>query len=146
MSMDAGLVTSNGIDVNQLIASHRSGVVQGSTIVKQHQGTGAAGGGEKAQGSNFAEVLKSKVEGLKFSSHAATRIKSRNIDLTPEIMNKLENAVSGAATKGAKDSLVLMKNLAFIVNIPNRTVITAMDGDSIKDNVFTNIDSTVIAD
>lgn len=145
MSMDAGQVTSKGIDVNQLIASHRSGVVQGSSTVKAHQGNGVAGG-EKAPGSNFAEVLRSKVDGLKFSAHAATRIKSRNIDLTPEIMNKLETAVSGAATKGAKDSLVLMKNLAFIVNIPNRTVVTAMDGESIKDNVFTNIDSTVIAD
>jgi flagellar operon protein len=145
MSMDAGQVTSKGVDVNQLITSHRSGVIQGGSNVSARQGTGVASGGEKAQGSNFADVLKSKVEGLKFSAHASTRIKSRNIDLTPEIMNKLETAVSDAATKGAKDSLVLMKDLAFIVNIPNRTVITAMDGESIKDNVFTNIDSTVIA-
>ena len=146
MSMDAGQVTSKGVDVNQLIASHRSGVIQGSTTVNRRQGNGAVVGSEKTQGSNFADLLRSKVEGLKFSAHAATRIKSRNIDLTPEIMKKLETAVSGAATKGAKDSLVLMKNLAFIVNIPNRTVITAMDGESIKDNVFTNIDSTVIAE
>jgi flagellar operon protein len=65
--------------------------------------------------------------------------------MTPQVMEKLNKAVSGAASKGAKDSLILMPNMAFIVNIPNRTVVTAMDGESIRDNVFTNIDSTVIA-
>jgi flagellar operon protein len=99
-----------------------------------------------SQGVSFADVLKTKVEGLKFSAHAASRMSSRNIGMTPEMMNKLEKAVSGAAVKGARDSLVLMKNCAFIVNIPNRTVVTAMDGESMKDNIFTNIDSAVIAD
>jgi flagellar operon protein len=66
--------------------------------------------------------------------------------MTPEILGKLEKAVAGAASKGSRDSLILMKNLAFIVNIPNRTVITAMDGENMKENVFTNIDSAVIAD
>ena len=41
--------------------------------------------------------------------------------------------------------MILMNNdLAFVVSVTNRTVITAMDGSSIKDNVFTNIDSAVI--
>jgi flagellar operon protein len=94
----------------------------------------------------FAEVLRSKVEGIRFSAHAAQRLLSRNIALTPELVGKLEKAVSGAAVKGARDSLVLTKTCAFIVNIPNRTVITAMDGESLKENIFTNIDSAVIAD
>jgi flagellar operon protein len=93
----------------------------------------------------FAEILKSKVEELKFSAHAQSRLKSRNITMTEQVMEKLSKAVSGARGKGAKNSLVLLADMAFIVNVPNRTVVTAMDGESIRDNVFTNIDSTVIA-
>ena len=140
-------LSTDGIpqDMQQRIAAHRSGIInptqhssgQGSSVKGTSQNTGPA----------FSQILNSKIQSeLKFSAHASTRIKSRNIDITPEILGKLEKAVSGAASKGARDSLILMKNLAFIVNVPNRTVITAMDGESIKDNVFTNIDSAVIAD
>ncbi|NLE00864.1 MAG: hypothetical protein GX640_13435 [Fibrobacter sp.] len=124
------------------IAAHRSGVVsQGSSIQNK-----VIDADSKKGNISFTDQLRSKIDGVKFSAHANTRIKSRNIELTPEILGKLEKAVSGAASKGARDSLILMKDLAFIVNIPNRTVITAMDGDSMKENVFTNIDSAVIAD
>ncbi|NLL15152.1 MAG: flagellar protein [Fibrobacter sp.] len=102
--------------------------------------------GKSIPSAGFSEQLRSKIEGVRFSAHATTRLKSRNIEMTEEIIGKLEKAVSGAADKGARDSLILMKDLAFIVNIPNRTVITAMDGESIKQNIFTNIDSAVIAD
>jgi flagellar operon protein len=133
------------LDMQQRIAAHRSGVVAPSKQTGQ-----AAGSQQTAKSTDtpaFSQILSSKLESeVKFSSHASTRLKSRNIDITPEIMGKLEKAVSGAANKGAKDSLILMKDLAFIVNIPNRTVITAMDGESLKQNVFTNIDSAVIAD
>jgi flagellar operon protein len=108
-------------------------------------GVQAYSGAQRATNNQFAAVLKSKVDGLKFSAHAQSRLKSRNLSMTPQVMEKLNKAVSGAASKGAKDSLILMPNMAFIVNIPNRTVVTAMDGESIRDNVFTNIDSTVIA-
>jgi len=133
------------LDMQQRIAAHRSGVVAPSKQTDQ------VSGGQKVAKSTdtpaFSQILSTKLESeVKFSSHASTRLKSRNIDITPEIMGKLEKAVSGAANKGAKDSLILMKDLAFIVNIPNRTVITAMDGESLKENVFTNIDSAVIAD
>jgi flagellar operon protein len=100
---------------------------------------------QPVSGAEFSEVLRSKVEGLKFSAHAQSRLTSRNISVTPEIMDKLSSAVSGAEKKGAKESLILLSNLAFIVNVPNKVVVTAMDGESIRDNVFTNIDSTVIA-
>lgn len=122
-------------DIRQLITAHRSGVVSQNRTVAEHKS--AAG---------FSEQLRSKIDGVRFSAHAATRLKSRKIEVTDEIMGKLEKAVSGAADKGARDSLILMKDLAFIVNIPNMTVITAMDGESIKQNIFTNIDSAVIAD
>lgn len=85
------------------------------------------------------------VDELRFSAHAQNRLKSRQIEVTPQIMESLKNAVDGAAKKGSNNSLILLSDLAFIVNVPNRTVVTAMDGNSVKDNIFTNIDSTVIA-
>jgi flagellar operon protein len=111
----------------------------------QTAGVQAYTGAQRPANGQFAAVLKSKVEDLKFSAHAQSRVRSRNLSMTPQIMEKLNKAVSGAASKGAKDSLILLSNMAFIVNIPNKTVVTAMDGESIRDNVFTNIDSTVIA-
>ena len=86
-----------------------------------------------------------KINELKFSAHAQTRIKSRDIDMTPQVMEKLTNAVDSAQSKGSKNSLVLFSNAAFIVNVPTRTVVTAMDGENIRENIFTNIDSTVLA-
>jgi len=99
----------------------------------------------RAAGGDFSAVLTTKVRELRFSAHAQARLKSRNIEMTPEMVQKLDKAVSGAEQKGAKDSLVLLSDLAFIVNVPNRTVVTAMDGESIRENIFTNIDSAVIA-
>jgi flagellar operon protein len=99
----------------------------------------------RAAGVSFADVLKARTGEIKFSAHAQTRLKSRNIEMTQDMTAKLEQAVNTAAQKGCRDSLVLFSNCAFIVNVPNRTVVTAMDGENIRDNVFTNIDSTVIA-
>lgn len=94
----------------------------------------------------FDEILQQKIHerGLKISQHAQKRMDMRNIRLTEEQKIMLNNAVEKASQKGVKESLILMDNLAFVVSIKNRTVITAMDGDSIKDNVFTNIDGAVI--
>ncbi len=99
----------------------------------------------RSGGVDFSRMVQRKVGALKFSAHAQTRIESRNITVTNEMMSKLDKAVNGAAEKGSRDTLVLLSDLAFIVNIPNKTVVTAMEGESITDNVFTNIDSTVIA-
>ncbi len=60
-------------------------------------------------------------------------------------MTTLQLAVNRAEEKGARDSLVLLRDMAFIVSVPNRTVVTAMDSEHLKENVFTNIDSAVIA-
>lgn len=111
----------------------------------RREGTALDGAGGVGK-TSFSELLRSKVEGLKFSAHAASRMNSRNIVLTPELMASLEKAVAGAAGKGARDSLVITKGGAFIVNIPNKTVVTAMDTESMKENIFTNIDSAVIAE
>ncbi len=93
----------------------------------------------------FQQVLNQTLSGVKFSQHATQRLQSRNINLDSSQLNQLQNAVDKAAQKGARESLILMNiDLAFVVSVTNRTVITAMDGSSIKDNVFTNIDSAVI--
>jgi len=84
------------------------------------------------------------VSALKFSAHAIDRLKSRGISFDQETLRRLENAVDKAATKGSKESLILTDDSALIVSIKNKTVITAMDRDAMKENVFTNIDSTVI--
>jgi flagellar operon protein len=93
----------------------------------------------------FNKILEQELTGVKFSQHAMQRLESRKIQLNQADIEKLNGAVEKAAQKGAKESLVLMSNdLALIVSVKNKTVITAMDGASVKDNVFTNIDSAVI--
>ncbi len=96
------------------------------------------------EGKTFDEVLRGELEGLKFSHHAQTRLESRNIQLSSEDLKQLSDAVNQAGQKGAQDSLVVMKNVAFIVNVKNRTVVTAVDGENLNNNLFTNIDSAVL--
>lgn len=93
----------------------------------------------------FENILQEELRGLKFSKHAQDRLDSRSIRLNDADMASLQRAVTRAEEKGAKDSLVLLRDLAFIVSVKNRTVVTAVDGDHLKENVFTNIDSAVIA-
>ena len=87
---------------------------------------------------------------LKFSAHAQQRLASRQIQLSRDAMQRLDQAVTRAAEKGAKDALLLMpgvsrgEDLAFVVSVTNRTVITAVDGEHIRSNVFTNIDSAIV--
>ncbi|KZE76936.1 TIGR02530 family flagellar biosynthesis protein [Paenibacillus jamilae] len=90
----------------------------------------------------FGQVLQEQV--LKLSNHAARRLEQRGIELKSDQMAKINSAVDKAAAKGAKESLILMQDMALIVNVPNRTVVTAMDKQSMEDNVFTQIDSAVI--
>lgn len=82
--------------------------------------------------------------GIKFSGHAQTRLASRQITLSDSDIAKLGQAMTKAAAKGAKDSLVLMDKTAFVVSVANRTVITAVASDTLKENIFTNIDSAMI--
>lgn len=83
-------------------------------------------------------------ESLKFSAHAVDRMKSRGISFAPEMMKGIESAVSRAASKGSKDTLVLAGDNALIVSVKNNTVVTVMDKNAMRENVFTNIDSTVV--
>lgn len=99
----------------------------------------------------FEDVLRQKKtetvlenSSLKFSKHASLRLLDRNIDLTESQNARLENGVKMAQEKGIQESLVLVDSLAFIVNVPNQTVVTAMDQTETNSNVFTNIDGAVI--
>lgn len=99
----------------------------------------------------FEEVLRRKQaqnvvdnSSLKFSKHAVNRLSDRNIYLTDAQNVRLENGVKQASEKGITESLVLVDSLAFIVNVPNKTVVTALDQTETNSNIFTNIDGAVI--
>ena len=79
-----------------------------------------------------------------FSKHAKDRLVSRNINLNDEQIDRLNKGVMQAKEKNINESLVMMDNIAFIVNVKNSTVITAMDQETNDSNVFTNIDGAVI--
>ena len=89
---------------------------------------------------SFSDVFDS----LKFSKHASSRLKDRDIELTGSQIDRLNAGMQKANEKGINESLVLMDQMAFIVNVKNSTVITAMNETEIKDNVFTNIDGAII--
>lgn len=103
-------------------------------------------GGMKPQnvGLMNPQGLTKAAEGVKFSNHAIERMRTRGISYSPEDISKLQDAISRAAAKGSKDSLVLMNDSALIVSVKNNTVVTVMDKNALKENVFTNIDSTVV--
>lgn len=99
---------------------------------------------------SFEEVLQTKREGstqqadLIFSKHANERLATRNIHLNDEQLNRLNKGLKQAREKSINESLVMMDNIAFIVNVKNNTVVTAMDQETNDNNVFTNIDGAVI--
>lgn len=93
---------------------------------------------------SFQQLLADKIDRLEFSQHAKERMKSRNIELSAQDMRQLSATVDKMAQKGARESLIYLNNAAFVVSVANRTVITAMDGASAKENIFTNIDSAAI--
>jgi len=100
-----------------------------------------------APGQSFADALTKAgaAESLQFSRHALARVQRRGIELDQATLGRLSQGVARAASKGSRDSLVLVDGTAFVVSVSNRTVITAVGSEHMKDNVFTNIDSAVIA-
>ncbi|MCI9137323.1 MAG: flagellar protein [Lachnospiraceae bacterium] len=98
---------------------------------------------------SFGEILKQKQSVsdssvLKFSKHASMRLQSRNIELSTEQKERLETGAEKAEAKGMKESLVIVDSYSFIVNVPNKTVVTAMDYTESNENIYTNIDGAVI--
>lgn len=82
--------------------------------------------------------------GLEFSKHLLDRISRRQLDIDATQTRRLHEAFDKAEAKGSQESLVLMDDLAFIISVKNRTVVTAMNKHNLKEGVFTNIDSAII--
>ncbi|MCM1063536.1 MAG: flagellar protein [Eubacterium sp.] len=103
---------------------------------------------ETREGLSFQEILQQKTlqdaGSLKFSKHALGRLNDRNIELSEGQLERLNEGAQKAGRKGIRDSLVIVDELAFIVNVPNQTVVTAMDSTETNENVFTNINGAVI--
>lgn len=128
---------------NRILSSQTTPVKPGGT-------PGTQSGAVKPNGPSFGQVLADQLAAgaaqakLKFSGHAQQRLASRQINLTDDDLQKIGDAVTRAAAKGARESLVLTDKAALVVSVPNRTVITAVDKNQLKENIFTNIDSAVI--
>ena len=105
------------------------------------------GAGKTSNGGHFDQLLQNKIDqgGVTFSKHAAARMETRGINFSSNQMQRLSSAVSQVSAKGGKESLVLLDDAALVVSIKNDTVITVVDREQLKNNVFTNIDSAVIA-
>ncbi|MCI9318465.1 MAG: flagellar protein [Lachnospiraceae bacterium] len=103
---------------------------------------------ETKEGLSFQQVLQQKTlqnaGSLKFSKHALGRLNDRSIELSEGQLERLNQGAQKAGQKGIKDSLVIVDELAFIVNVPNQTVVTAMDSTETNSNIFTNINGAVI--
>jgi len=108
---------------------------------------GKTTGRAQSSTTEFAQVLDDHLQNtdIQFSKHAISRMQSRGIHFNAAEISRLEDAVSRAGDKGARDSLVLLDNAALVVSIRNNTVVTVVDGANLQENVFTNIDSAIIA-
>jgi flagellar operon protein len=104
-------------------------------------------GPNQPAGPSFGDVLTETIREqtpLKFSAHAMRRIEENQMLMSPEEITRLENGVKQVEAKGAKDSLILVDDNAFIVSVTNKTVVTAINQARAMENVFTNIDSVAI--
>jgi flagellar operon protein len=105
----------------------------------------ASGTTAPLSGPSFQEIFRQQAGKLQFSQHALQRIERRGIDLSDGTLQRLETGAARAASKGSRDSVVFVDGTAFVVSVRNKTVITAVDREHMREHVFTNIDSAVIA-
>jgi flagellar operon protein len=128
---------------------HRCGgalvAIDNVTGASLRQPMAPTGRGAQAPEAGFSGVLQQAAEGLQMSRHAQKRIDRRDLDLDGPRLERLNTAVTSAAQKGARQSVVMLDDLAVVVNIRDRTVVTAMNTEGGRQRVFTNIDSVVIA-
>lgn len=130
--------------MSQLVNGNHISIEQMTELVRTNKKTVPLSRNLPEGSKTFREVLESvNNKELIFSKHANERLVSRNIDLSETQLQRLQNGTRKAGEKGIKESLVMVDNLAFIVNIRNNTVITAVNEN--EDKVFTNIDGAVIA-
>lgn len=82
---------------------------------------------------------------MEYTKHAKKRMEQRNITLNSNSLGRLASMVEKAFKKGSKESLLLVDNVAFIVNIQNNRLVTVMNREEMNENVITNVDSVVFA-
>lgn len=92
----------------------------------------------------LSDAIKTDSSGISISKHAQLRLEQRNIKIEPAVWNQLAVRLAEAKGKGVKESLVLLKDAALIVNAKNNTVITAMDRKEVDSQIFTNINGAII--
>jgi flagellar operon protein len=133
----------NNINNSQFLSIEQ---LQDTYLKQQNVSTG----NNTTKGLSFEQILQKQLDAsgksgsVRFSKHAANRLNDRNIELTDEQLERLNDGTKKAGQKGIKDSLVLVDSLAFIVNTKSNTVITAMDQTDTDENIYTNIDGAVI--
>jgi flagellar operon protein len=131
------------------VASPRTGSAAAPSVASPRTATAAAG--TPVNGPSFADVLARSTgqttgaQAPTFSRHALERVQRRGINLDQPTMQRLTNGMSRAAGKGSRDAVVFVDSTAFVVSVPNNTVVTAVGSEHMREHVFTNIDSAVIA-
>ena len=99
-------------------------------------------------GPAFADLLSHSAQAnvpAQFSRHALARVQRRGIALDQPTLQRLGDGLSRASSKGARNAVVFVDQTAFVADVPSRTVITAVGAEHMREHVFTNIDSAVIA-
>ena len=120
-------------------------ILPGGVTPAAAPGQRGAVAGRKSEGAAFAEILDRQTRSVQFSGHARQRMASRGIVLSGEEMTRLDRALASLQAKGGRNSLVMLGEKALVVSVKNQTVVTLLDRESSRSNVFTNIDSAIIA-
>lgn len=120
--------------------------IQGNRPLNSNSGKSNLTNSQNVNQKTFEEVFQNvqSNDDVKFSKHAKERIESRNIEIKIDDMEKINSAVDKAKSKGVNTALILMRDTAFIANTKNKTIITTVTKEQLKENVFTNIDGAVI--
>jgi flagellar operon protein len=119
-------------------------LIRQSEKISPSQGQKPEGAAQAYNGRSFQEILNEQLtQRISFSRHASQRTEERNIQISESDLDRLEDACDRAKQKGIRDALIVMDDSAYIVNAPNRVVITVVDKNEMKSNVFTNIDGAV---
>lgn len=121
-------------------------MIRRSQVVQPNTSTQNQTDKNTVNGASFNDVL-SRIksnDSIKFSKHAMDRLNSRNISLTEDEIGRINDGVNKAQSKGVREALIMMDNKVFVASVQNKTIITAVAGEQLKDNVFTNIDGAVI--
>lgn len=119
-------------------------IIRQSEKINSTTGKKPEAGGQQSGGQSFREILNEQINPrISFSKHANQRTEERNIQITESDLTRLEDACDKARDKGIKDALIVMDDSAYIVNAPNRVVVTVVDKNEMQSNIFTNIDGAV---